>query len=369
MINAAISARPPRLKVPDDVVTDFLEVMRKTECFEAKDVEWVESILTRPDHSDGYAQLTSPFVFSRQDQAENLYAVCKSFNEQRDKLTAVELHDARMVLSRILWSKRVSMYKQQKVIVALPQRKQHPKYPAPNLENWEGAGQHASAQMLAVYGLEYVAARVQCVKQALADVDATHLFFVDDDVLIPKDALRTLLSYGLPSVAGIYVKKTPALQTNTTTSGEHPELIYSQQLVDPKVGDMTPVPTSCVGGGMWLMSLDLFRKIPEPWFEMLRAPDGKVVVGEDSTWCQKLAAYGVTTYAIPGVIGVHCDFATGDQYAPHEIVDPTTRRIRPEWKEKYQAWPEGLNTMELVAGDVVDYFGKNAAMKAAGVLK
>jgi hypothetical protein len=332
-------------------------------------VEWTESILTRPDNADGYHQLTGSFIFPRQDNGENLYAACRAFNKTKAQLTPVELHDAKRTLSMLLWSKRVSMYRQQKILVAAPQRKQHTKYPTPNLHAFEGAGQHASCQIMALYGMDYVTARVTAVKQALADPDATHILFIDDDVLIPKNAAQVLLDTGLPSVAGIYVKKTPQCATNTTTSNPHPAYIYQQALVEPKPGDMTPIPVSCCGGGMWLLNLNLFRQVPEPWFTMVQGPDGGVVIGEDSVWCQKLAAYGVQTFVIPGLIGVHVDFASGNHFAPEPIVDHMTWRIRPEYVNKYQSFPPDVSIAELMAPDVVDYFKKNERWKEAGVLK
>lgn len=367
MIQAA--SHPPKLPVPEDVIADFLATVRATAVFSEPDVEWIESILTRQDQVDGYHALTAPFIFDRGDQASNLYAVCKVFNEQKEKLTPVEMHEARMHLTKLLWSKRVSMYRQKKIIVACPQRRQHSKYPTPNVHNWEGAGQHISTQLLAIYGLDYIAARTQCVKQALADADATHILFLDDDILIPKDAARVLMDLGLPSVAGVYCKKTASLHTNATTSGPDKDLIYGQKLVDPEPGNMTPVPASCVGGGMWLIDLNVFRKLPEPWFEILRGRDGGIVIGEDSMACQKMADYGVQTHVVPGVIGVHVDFATGDCYAPAQIVDPKTMRIRDELQPLYQSWPADLNLRDLIAADVVDYFRKNEGLKEKGLLK
>lgn len=368
MIQAS-ATRPTKVPIPDEVVTDFLDTVKATEAFSAPDIEWLESILTRPDETDGFHQLTKSFVFPRPDDGENLYAMCKAYNETKDKHTPTERFAAKNVLHQLLWSKRVSMYRQQRVLVAAPQRKQHPKYPTPNLDRFEGAGQHATCQLIALYGLDYVAARVQAAKQALADPNATHLMFVDDDVLMPRNALQVLFDTGLPIVAGIYTKKSPSLQTNATTSGEDPNLIYAQKLVQPEVGNMTPVPATCVGGGMLLIDLDVLRHMPEPWFEVLLGPDGKVVVGEDSLFVQKAAAYGFKTHVIPGLIGVHVDFFTGDHYGPKEIVDPVTRRIRPELVGDYMAFPKDLDLKELVAPDVTDYFQKNLRLKEMGAIK
>lgn len=365
----AIPVIPPRARLPDEVYRDFIEQVRATEVFEQKDLEWIESILSRQDQADGYLQLTNPFVFARQDHGENLYAMCKIYNAKKAELTPVERHEAKIALARLLWSKRVSSHRMQKIILASPQRKQHPRYPTPNLHNWEGAGQHVGLALLATYGLDYVAARTQCVKQALSDADATHIMFVDDDVMLPRRAAQTLFDTGLPSVAGIYVKKSEAAWTNTTTNAEHPTLVYSQQPVEPKVGDMTPRPASCVGGGMWLLNLDLFRKLPEPWFHMVQNPDGGVVIGEDSCLLQKLAGYGVETHVIPGLIGIHVDFATGNHFGPPELVDPMTHRLRKEHEHAYHPFPADLDLKELLAADVVDYFKKNVGLREQGLIK
>lgn len=363
------ATRPTKIPIPDEVVADFLSEVRKTEAFTEPDVEWLESILTRPDETDGFHQMTKAFIFPRGDESENLYAMCKAFNETKDKHTPTERFAAKNVLHQLLWSKRTSMYRQQRVLVAAPQRKQHPKYPTPNLDRFEGAGQHATCQLIALYGLDYVQARVQAVKQALSDPNATHIMFVDDDVLIPRNAAQILFDTGLPIVAGLYTKKSPALHTNATTSGDDPNLIYAQKLVQPEQGNLTPVPATCVGGGMLLIDLDVFRKIPEPWFEILTGPDGKVIIGEDSLFVQKAAAHGFTTYVLPGLVGVHVDFHTGDEYGPEWLVDPVTRRIRPEHKQAYMEFPKDLNLRDLVAPDVTDYFQKNVRLKEMGVLE
>lgn len=350
-------------------VADFVDTMKATGAFEPQDIEWAESILTRPDSTDGFFQLTGTFIFPRADNNENLYAACKGFNAAKEKLSPLELYEAKRTLAHLLWSKRVSMYRQQKLLVVAPQRKQHPKYPTPNLDRFEGVGQHASCQIVALYGYDYVQGRTQAVKQALADPDATHIMFVDDDVLIPKNAAQVLMATGLKSVAGIYTKKTPNVATNTTTSAPDPTWIYQQTLVEPKHGDMEPIPVSCCGGGMWLLDLNLFRKIPEPWFEMVRGADGNVLIGEDSLWCQKLAAYGVQTFVLPGLCGVHVDFITGRHYGPEWLVDHQTWKIRPEHAEKYQAFPADVDLADLIAPDVVDYFKKNERLREQGVLK
>lgn len=359
-----------RTQIPEDVYADFVDTVKRTEVFTPEEIEWLESILSRSDGPDGYRQLTQSFIFARADQGENIYAACKAFNRAKAELSPFELHEAREMLRGVLWSKRASMYRQKKLIIAAPQRRKHAKYDCPNLHNWEGAGQHINTVILPVYGLNYIDARTQCVKTALADPDASHILFIDDDVLLPKDFARVLIDTGLPSVAGIYTKKSTAFQSNATTSGADAQYIFNQKIIDPKEGDMTPTPATCVGGGMWLLALDIFRKLPEPWFAIVGGSQpGQIKIGEDSMLCQKLAGYGVMTHVIPGLVGIHMDFTNGNYYAPAWLIDPLKLRIRPEVVPHFHPLPEDLDTRELVAADVQDFFGKNVKLREQGLLK
>jgi hypothetical protein len=137
-------------------------------------------------------------------------------------------------------------------------------------------------------------------------------------------------------------------------------------VVDPVQGDMTPIPSSCVGGGMWLIDLNIFRQLPEPWFAIAGAGQGgnvtQVRIGEDSMLVQKMAAYGITTHVIPGLVGIHCDFTNGNQYGPGWLVDPVTLRLREEVAPHYHPFPDDLDLRELVQPDIKDFFGKNVKL-------
>lgn len=348
---------------PPKVIAEMLKTFKATDFFHPDEIEWLESIITRPDGVSGFDTLTGSFGNLR-NPAADLLELCEQYNAEKRKLSYTSMYRRKLAARNLLWSKRVSMYVQKRVLILAPQRKQHAKYPAPHLDGFPGGGQSHSASIITSYGLNYVEARNTLVRQALADPNCSHVFFVDDDVLIPQDALKRLLDYQLPIVAGLYPKKTPALESNVTTSGPDAELIFGQKEVPLEVGNMTPVPASCCGGGMLLISTDVFRAMPEPWFDLI-GKDGRVAIGEDSYFVQRAAENGFKTYAVPGIIGVHVDFKTGDCYAPHEIVDPVTRRIRPEYVERYQRWPKDLNLADLAAADVVDWFGKNKQAEAS----
>jgi hypothetical protein len=354
------SVVPAKVPMSEEFMAEVLGVFRATEFFTVEEVEWLESILTRPDQQDGFRALTGSFA--NMDGNQDIIKFCRDYLVNKPE-SKIEQYTAKVRARDLLFSKQVSMYRQKRVMILAPQRKQHAKYPAPNLAGLM-VPQHISAQVLTTYGLDYVAARNTLLKQALADQDATHALFVDDDVLLPRNALQVLVDAALPVACGWYCKKSPSLETATTAPGPDAQTIFNQKLVPYAIGDMAPRPTSATGGGMMLIDLEVVRKLPEPWFSMILGTDGNVIIGEDSFFTQRLTGNGVKVCVIPGLIGLHCDFATGDLYAPPEIVDPVTRRLRPEFKDQYLSWPSDLDTRELMAADVVDYFGKNKVAAA-----
>jgi len=97
--------------------------------------------------------------------------------------------------------------------------------------------------------------RERLVFQALQDKECTHIFFLDDDVIPPANALTELLKHDLPIVSGIYF--------NSLKSG-----------VSAWVGDKTIAleqPTRLVGVdkaalGCCLIKREVFEKLERPWF-------------------------------------------------------------------------------------------------------
>ena len=109
-------------------------------------------------------------------------------------------------------------------------------------------------------GFEVGQARNYLVQQALEWTNdhghtVSHVFFVDDDVLVPPYALAVLLSRQRPIVSGLYYAKTPAPQP----------LI----LMEPHGGTLIDVPRNQVvecfahGMGCTLIELRVFRELLE----------------------------------------------------------------------------------------------------------
>jgi hypothetical protein len=353
--------------IDEATIQHSLELVRDTGFFSDDEISWVEQTLTRPEKRyDGFAIL------------KELFDAAKTFAEQKDKLLPYEVHHARRVLRGLLHARQIVAYKQRNVLVAVPQRVQHPKHVVPCLNGFY-PGQHIHARVHSVFGLDYAEARNSLVQAALSEDAITHILFVDDDVLMPRNGLAKLLEYNLPIVSGTYCKKNPNLETGVTAIGPDPSYIVSQQCVPYKHGDMEPIVVSCTGGGFILIDVEVFQKLGEKPYEFIidEGPGGKRVrIGEDSLFCQKAAAKGIKTAVVPGLCGLHVDFTKGgrgqdvETYGPVELVDPVTRRVRPEHANDYLAFPDdlGFDVRQLVAPDKVDFFGKNTVLKEKGLI-
>jgi hypothetical protein len=398
--------------IDEETIQACLKLVRDTGFLTDDEIGWVEQTLTRPEHRyDGFAILKEMFdackaylggdnaratfrkkakllfeqtrlfcggLSTEKESILRLVDVCQAYLEQEKDLLPYEVHHAKRVVRGILHARQIVAYKQRNVLVAVPQRVQHTKHTVPCLNGFY-PGQNIHARVHSVFGLDYAEARNALVAAALSDDAVTHILFVDDDVLMPRDGLQRLLDYHLPIVSGTYCKKNPQLETGVTAIGPDPQYIVSQQCVPYEHGNYEPIVVSCTGGGFILFEIDVFRQLGEKPYEFIidQTPQGsRVRIGEDSLLCQKAAAKGIKTAVVPGLCGLHVDFTKGgrgldvETYGPKELVDPSTRRIRPEYMDQYLSFPDdpSFDVKDLVAPDAKDYFGKNVVLKEKGLI-
>lgn len=98
-------------------------------------------------------------------------------------------------------------------------------------------------------------ARRNLVEQSLA-MGASHIFFIDSDIVLPIDALDRLLSHHKDIVLASYMRRYPE------RNGEH---LIGLALTDgPKHPTLTPMATAPLGCA--LIRLSVFDAIAQPWF-------------------------------------------------------------------------------------------------------
>lgn len=135
-------------------------------------------------------------------------------------------------------------------------------------------------------------------RQALAEIavngGADYIFWVDTDQTFPPDTLQRLfLHMGRAKVAGCNIARRtdPTGPTALKFDGDQVRFVYT----DPdKVQRKLVEPVDSMGLGVCLMSTEVFRGLPKPWY----APD---VNGEDGYFFLKLRAAGIPILVDHGV--------------------------------------------------------------------
>lgn len=194
------------------------------------------------------------------------------------------------------------------------------------IQGWDGPP--GSLEFLEVFRTSLQMAQEGCVRRAI-DIDATHILFVEDDTTrIPDGILRKFVDYDKDVVAAFsYARHYPYFPTifrkgNKDISWN--DIIGPQTiLVTPYTGlrrvDMVPFQFT-------LIKMDVFEKIPEPWFEFTRKIMGynatdqhfcqSCLENEVELWCDTdsvvqhagidgaTAAFNVWMQRNPGSLGI-----------------------------------------------------------------
>jgi GT2 family glycosyltransferase len=146
---------------------------------------------------------------------------------------------------------------------------------------------------LVVGGTSVDMARNELVRAFLAIPEASHLLFLDDDVLPPEDAIPRLMAHDLPIVSGLYFKRgAPYVPVawrfargkrvnDGARGGTEPLLDYRPGLQE----------VAAVGAGLLLIRREVLENIPEPWFAT-HYP----VCSEDAYFCELARAAGFKVY-------------------------------------------------------------------------
>lgn len=120
--------------------------------------------------------------------------------------------------------------------------------------------------------------RNQCVEAAKL-AKATHILFLDSDMLFPVDVITRLLRHNKDIVGAMYSQRAaPFHPLGVTYEGEHKNI--TQGLCRMKI-----IPTGCL-----LIRLQVFDRISKPWFST--AIIGEKIIGEDYYFCEQAQKAG-----------------------------------------------------------------------------
>lgn len=131
--------------------------------------------------------------------------------------------------------------------------------------------------------------RNDIVEKALLE-GATSLLMCDVDQIYPVDTITKLMSHRLPVVGGKVCRRYPPfdpIMMRITDEGYQP-------IDDYKPGELVSV--DATGTGCILYDMDVFRKLPYPWFKFQKNPENGMIIGEDIGFAQDLKVAGYDIY-------------------------------------------------------------------------
>lgn len=147
---------------------------------------------------------------------------------------------------------------------------------------------------LLMQSCDIASARMWFAHQAL-EKDATHLLFIDSDMLFPSDALEQLLAHDKDIVGVEYHKRRFPLETVTAYMPD----------IEPSETELFKV--GIAGTGFLLIKTDVFKnpKMDKNWFSFGRNAEGKNVIGEDGWFCNTARDAGYDIWVDPVVKMLH----------------------------------------------------------------
>jgi len=142
--------------------------------------------------------------------------------------------------------------------------------------------------------------RNKIVSDAL-ELGCSHLWMIDADMKYHPMTILRLLEHGLPVVGGLCYRRYPPFDPLLLKG-----TINEYQLIEKWEEDEL-VEVDATGTGCLLFHMNIFRKIPPPWFEFRPIPDQEKggVIGEDIGFCHKLREAGYRIFVDTSIPSGH----------------------------------------------------------------
>ena len=133
--------------------------------------------------------------------------------------------------------------------------------------------------------------RNKIVQHALS-IRASHLIMMDLDQIYPVDTITKLLKHNLPVVGCKVHRRYPPFDPLMLKG----EINHYQVISEWEPGELVEV--DATGTGCLMINMDVFHKLPMPWFRFRQNPDPDYAsaVGEDVGFCYDLRKIGYKIY-------------------------------------------------------------------------
>lgn len=152
----------------------------------------------------------------------------------------------------------------------------------------------ASSQMLRVHNVKgsiLSRSRQKLISDAIKG-KATHVLFIDSDMIFPSTLFRELFRHMKPVVAANCATK--MLPSSPTARLRGDKLAGVPLYTDEDSTGLVEVWR--VGTGVMLIDLEIFANLPGPWFDIRWEEQLNDYVGEDWTFCEKLEKAKIPIY-------------------------------------------------------------------------
>lgn len=148
--------------------------------------------------------------------------------------------------------------------------------------------------VLMIQSCDLSSSRTWLVKEAIKR-GATHLLFVDSDMLFPADIIRRLLAHDKDIISVDYNKRLFPLKS------------VLLKMPGVEVSETEPYKVGIAGTGIMLIKLALFSdpKMGVNWFSFGRNAKGENVIGEDGWFCNTAREAGYDVWVDPTIKVFH----------------------------------------------------------------
>ena len=135
-------------------------------------------------------------------------------------------------------------------------------------------------------GSDITSARTWVIQKAIED-GATHVLFVDHDMVFPPTALTTHLEAKKDIIGTEYFKRKFPKEATFVPLDKH----STHELYKAKF----------CGTGLMLIDLNIFKTMAKPWFNIGRDSQGQVAIGEDAWMCLSAQDIGHEVWIDPQI--------------------------------------------------------------------
>ena len=140
--------------------------------------------------------------------------------------------------------------------------------------------------------------RNDIVQKALS-LRLTKLIMLDVDMIYHPKTITSLLSRNLPIVGALAFRRYPPFDSIMLKLTD----IGYESINEWEEGDLIEV--DATGAGCIMYDMDIFKKMPYPWFKFRKNPVNGLPIGEDIGFCQDLKAAGYKIFVDTAVPADH----------------------------------------------------------------